>query len=152
MKTTMPVVWVFIALALASTAHAQDAPVAAEEQWQELPRNTTIYVPVPKQVTPVAAYRSCSNRYEGESCDFATPQQGVVEGTCQAPEMRQPPAYGYQVQQYPAQVRTALVCVPIDGPPPGASGVPGEGPANPGHESPYVPAPAPPAQQEQPAR
>lgn len=131
----------FSVLAMASSAYAQGAPEAGEEQWRELPRNTTIYVPVPKQVTPVAAYRSCSNRYEGESCDFSTPQQGVVEGTCQAPEIRQPPAYGYQVQQYPAPVRTALVCAPVGGPPPDGPGGPGNDPANPGHETPYAPAP-----------
>lgn len=142
MKTTLPIALAFSALALASTAQAQNGPAPAEEQWQELPRNTTIYVPVPKQITPVSAYRSCSNRYEGESCDFATPQQGIVEGTCQAPEMRQPPAYGYQVQQYPAQVRTGLVCVPVDDQAPGG---PGE-PANPGHETPYAPPPAPPGE------
>ncbi|HDS1733908.1 hypothetical protein [Pseudomonas hunanensis] len=145
MKTTLSIVVTLSALTLASAAQAQNSPEAAEEQWQELPRNTTIYVPVPQQVTPVSAYRSCSNRYEGERCDFATPQQGVVEGTCEAPEMRQPPAYGYQVQQYPAQVRTGLVCTPVDTPAPGG---PGSGPANPGHETPYAPpqAPMPPAE------
>jgi len=140
-KAILPLVLAFSASALASTAQTQAPPAGAEEQWQELPRNTTIYVPVPKQVTPVSAYRSCANRYEGESCDFSTPQQGVIEGTCQAPEVRQPPAYGYQVQQYPAQVRTALVCAPVDAP-----GRP-DAPANPGHESPYPPPATPPADQ-----
>ncbi|ERT18956.1 hypothetical protein O162_08425 [Pseudomonas putida SJ3] len=147
MKASMTIVLALGALAMANATLAQDAPVPREEQWQELPRNTTIYVPVPKQVTPVAAYRSCANRYEGESCDFSTPRQGVIEGTCQAPEMRQPPAYGYEVQQYPAQVRTALVCVPID-----SQGTPGDAPANPGHESPYAPQPAPPPAIDQPAQ
>lgn len=142
MKATISLMLAFGMSALASAAQAQEAPVA-EEQWQELPRNTTIYVPVPKQVTPVAAYRSCSNRYEGERCDFSTPRQGVVEGTCQAPEMRQPPAYGYEMQQYPAQVRTALVCMPVEGP---AAG----GPDNPGHESLQPPSTAPQAQQSAP--
>lgn len=90
MKAIMPLLLAFSVPTLALAGQAQQAPVA-EEQWQELPRNTTIYVPVPKQVTPVAAYRSCSNRYEGEQCDFTTPRQGVIEGTCQAPELRQPP-------------------------------------------------------------
>jgi hypothetical protein len=81
----MTIVLALGALAMANATLAQDAPAPREEQWQELPRNTTIYVPVPKQVTPVAAYRSCANRYEGESCDFSTPRQGVIEGTCQAP-------------------------------------------------------------------
>ena len=128
-------------MALAGAAQAQDAPGAPEEQWRELPRNTTIYVPVPKQVTPVDAYRACSNRYEGEPCDFSTPRQGLIEGTCKAPEIRQPAAYGYQVQQYPAQVRTALLCTPD------ATEQP---PTNPGHETPYGPpgAPPPPAESE----
>ncbi|WDM58750.1 hypothetical protein K4A76_20275 [Pseudomonas sp. NEEL19] len=133
MKAIMPLLLAFSVPTLALAGQAQQAPVA-EEQWQELPRNTTIYVPVPKQVTPVAAYRSCSNRYEGEQCDFTTPRQGVIEGTCQAPELRQPPAYGYEVQQYPAQVRTALVCMPVEGPG-------GDGRDNPGHET-ALPPPA----------
>ncbi|WP_081042107.1 hypothetical protein [Pseudomonas putida] len=150
MKATLSLMLTFSAWALVSAAHAQQAPAAAEEQWRELPRNTTIYVPVPKQVTPVSAYRSCSNRYEGERCDFSTPRQGVVEGTCQAPEMRQPPAYGYEMQQYPAQVRTALVCVPVEDPAAGNPGMPDGSPANPGHESPYPPPSAPPAEQPNP--
>lgn len=67
MKASMTIVLALGALAMANATLAQDAPAPREEQWQELPRNTTIYVPVPKQVTPVAAYRSCANRYEGES-------------------------------------------------------------------------------------
>lgn len=145
MKIFLPLMMALSALTLASGARAEDAPAAEEQQWQELPRNTTIYVPVPKQVTPVSAYRSCANRYEGESCDFSTPRQGVIEGTCQAPELRQPPAYGYEVQQYPAQVRTALVCVPADG-----AGMPGDANANLGHESPYAPSGAQPAEQPNP--
>jgi hypothetical protein len=148
-KNTLSIALALSALALVSAAQAQNAPEPAEEQWQELPRNTTIYVPVPTRITPVSAYRSCSGRYEGERCDFATPQQGVVEGTCQAPEMRQPPAYGYQVQQYPAQVRTGLVCVPPDAPPSGGQGAE---PGNPGHETPYAPPPAPLPPAEAPAQ
>ena len=126
-------------LAITMAAQAATPPgspgESTEEQWQELPRNTTVYVPVPQQVMPVDAYRSCANRYEGERCDFSTPREGVIEGVCQAPQMRQPPAYGYEVQQYPAQVRTGLVCAPADGQSTGAGGQP----ANPGHETPYPP-------------
>lgn len=123
-------------MVMTSVVHAQPPaeplPESTEGQWQELPRST-IYMAVPRQVTPVDAYRSCANRYEGESCDFSTPRQGTVQGVCQAPQMRQPPAYGYEVQQYPAQVRTGLVCAPADGQPEDT----GEQPVNPGHETPY---------------
>lgn len=124
------------------TANAQQAGVPAGDEWQGLPRNTTIYVPVPRQVTPVSAYSACSNRYEGDSCDFSTSSQGVVEGSCQAPELRRPPAYGYEQRQYPEQVRTALVCRPKQEPPPSGDtleSLPPPDPNNPGREMPYPP-------------
>ncbi|MFP3374250.1 hypothetical protein SB756_33320, partial [Pseudomonas sp. SIMBA_068] len=64
MKNTLSIALALSALALVSAAQAQNAPEPAEEQWQELPRNTTIYVPVPAPIAPLSALRSCSGRYE----------------------------------------------------------------------------------------
>lgn len=126
----------------AAVTLAQQPPQPDTEGWRELPRNTTIYVPVPRQVVPVAAYGSCSNRYQGDSCDFSAPGYGIVEGTCEAPEIRQPPAYGYEQRQYPAQIRTALVCTPTrqsQPPSAGEAGFPPADPSNPGREMPDPP-------------
>lgn len=135
--TARSLAWTLLAMTGAAFGQtpSEHPPETDEAQWQVLPRNSTVYVPVPRQVTPVDAYRSCANRNEGESCDFSTPREGMITGVCQAPQMRQPPAYGYEVQQYPAQVRTGLVCAPTDGQPPQAGGQP----VNPGHETPYPP-------------
>lgn len=129
----------------ATLAAAQEPSELNTEGWRELPRNTTVYVPAPRPVLPVAAFSSCSNRYEGDSCDFSSSSTGVVEGTCQAPELRQPPAYGYEQRQYPQQIRTSLVCTPNASADPSLSApAPGEpsGPTNPGHET-LLPPPAP---------
>jgi hypothetical protein len=126
----------------AAVSLAQQPLQPDTEGWRELPRNTTIYVPVPRQIVPVAAYGSCSNRYQGDSCDFSAPGYGIVEGTCEAPEIRQPPAYGYNQQQYPAQIRTGLVCTPSrqnQAPAAGEAGFPPADPSNPGREMPDPP-------------
>lgn len=131
-----------MACSFSTLVAAQEPSGPDTEGWRELPRNTTIYVPVPRQVVPVEAYRSCSNRYEGDSCDFSSPNIGIVEGTCEAPEIRQPPAYGYEQRQYPAQIRTGLVCRPAQAdsqPQDGAGGMPPSDPSNPGREMPYPP-------------
>jgi len=126
----------------ATLAAAQEPSELNTEGWRELPRNTTVYVPAPRPVLPVAAFSSCSNRYEGDSCEFSSPSTGIVEGTCEAPELKQPPAYGYEQRQYPQQIRTSLVCTPNQ--PVGRSANPtdtGEPAvqANPGHETPLPP-------------
>lgn len=126
-------------LMMPGIALAEDVDQQGREGWRELPRNTTIYVPVPREILPVQAYQSCANRYEGDPCDFPTPQQGILQGVCLAPEIRQPVAYGYQIQQYPAQVRTGLVCKPQEEPTSQDGGVPPADPRNPGHEMPYAP-------------
>lgn len=133
---------VIAASCYAAASLAQQPLQPDTEGWRELPRNTTIYVPVPRQVVPVAAYGSCSNRYQGDRCDFQAPGYGTVEGTCEAPEIRQPPAYGYEQQQYPAQIRTALVCTPSrqgQTAPGGQADLPPADPSNPGREMPNPP-------------
>lgn len=103
-------VWLIAAALLSSYAVAQEPADQPPEGWHELPRNTTIYVPAPRPAMPVDAYRSCSNRYEGDYCDFSSPGIGFVEGICEAPVRMQP--QGYEQRQYPNKIRTALVCMP----------------------------------------
>lgn len=139
-------------LMMPGLALAEDVDQQSREGWRELPRNTTIYVPVPREILPVQAYQSCANRYEGDPCDFPTPQQGILQGVCLAPEIRQPIAYGYQIRNYPAQVRTGLVCKPQEGSTGQEGGVFTTDPNNPGHEMPYAPADAAEPPQEMPQR